>query len=42
MSSGSESEGFGEFNAEVMGAAMAPEKIAPERVDLRGKSTIFA
>ena len=26
----------------MIGAAMAPEKVAPERVDLRGKSTIFA
>ena len=42
MSTGSESEEFGEFEAEMMGAAMAPEKVAPERVDLRGKSTIFA
>ena len=51
MSSGSGSEGFGEFKAEEfsdpqpagrgssvgsIGAAMGPEKVAPERVDLRG------
>jgi hypothetical protein len=40
MFAGSESEELGEFG--MMDAVKDPEKLAPERVDLRGKSEIFA